>query len=100
MLPCQGYLPSLNLSELLCQLAVMSSEQSQEAICKAFHIGAADYLIKPIRKNEVATLWHHIWRKVMAAGVLLLLTGLLAFTDGRTGSIANCGTDVTRSVVV
>ncbi len=49
-------------------IAVMSSEQSQEAICKAFTVGAADYLIKPIRKNEVATLWHHIWRKVMAAG--------------------------------
>lgn len=48
--------------------AVMSSEQSQEAICKAFTVGAADYLIKPIRKNEVATLWHHIWRRVMAAG--------------------------------
>ncbi|CAL8466512.1 g6048 [Coccomyxa elongata] len=47
---------------------VMSSEQSQEAICKAFTVGAADYLIKPIRKNEVATLWHHIWRRVMAAG--------------------------------
>ncbi|EIE26260.1 hypothetical protein COCSUDRAFT_64410 [Coccomyxa subellipsoidea C-169] len=72
-------MPKVDGMDLVCEVnqrkvwshlpvIVMSSEQSQEAICKAFTVGAADYLIKPIRKNEVATLWHHIWRKVMAAG--------------------------------
>ena len=40
----------------------MSSEASQEAIRKAFAVGAVDYLIKPIRRNEVVTLWQHVWR--------------------------------------
>jgi PleD family two-component response regulator len=57
-----------HFAEMSACNVVMSTEQSQAAICKAFTVGAADYLIKPIRKNEVATLWHHIWRRVMAAG--------------------------------
>ena len=37
--------------------AVMSSQSSQDAVLKAFEAGARDYLVKPIRKNEVTTLW-------------------------------------------
>jgi pseudo-response regulator 5 len=25
--------------------------------------GAADFLIKPVRKNELTNLWQHVWRK-------------------------------------
>jgi DNA-binding response OmpR family regulator len=49
----------------------MSSEASQDAICKAFAVGAVDYLVKPIRRNEVVTLWQHVWRNAansIAAG--------------------------------
>mmetsp|Transcript_28454 Transcript_28454/g.62608 ORF Transcript_28454/g.62608 Transcript_28454/m.62608 type:complete len:790 (+) Transcript_28454:109-2478(+) len=43
-------------------VVVMSSQDSQESVLQAFEAGAADYLIKPLRKNEVATLWQHVWR--------------------------------------
>ncbi len=42
-----------------CFAAVMSS---QESVLKAFEAGAKDYLIKPVRRNELATLWQHVWR--------------------------------------
>lgn len=40
----------------------MSSQASQESVLKAFEAGAKDYLIKPVRRNELATLWQHVWR--------------------------------------
>lgn len=43
-------------------IVVMSSHDSQENVMQAFEAGAKDYLIKPIRRNEVSTLWQHIWR--------------------------------------
>ena len=43
-------------------VAVMSSQSSQESVLKAFEAGAKDYLIKPVRRNELATLWQHVWR--------------------------------------
>ncbi len=45
-----------------CFAAVMSSQSSQESVLKAFEAGAKDYLIKPVRRNELATLWQHVWR--------------------------------------
>ena len=46
----------------------MSSQSSQEAVLKAFEAGARDYLVKPIRKNEVTTLWQHLWRFSQTSG--------------------------------
>lgn len=43
-------------------IIVMSSQASQESVLKAFEAGAKDYLIKPVRRNELATLWQHVWR--------------------------------------
>ena len=51
-----------------CTPAVMSSQSSQEAVLKAFEAGARDYLVKPIRKNEVTTLWQHLWRFSQTSG--------------------------------
>ena len=52
----------------------MSSEAQSDLVREAFAVGAADFLVKPIRRNEVVTLWQHVWRSMQVlagAGKLL-----------------------------
>ena len=51
---------SMTIKCTLC--AVMSSLEGQERVLEAFQAGASDYLIKPIRRNELSTLWQHVWK--------------------------------------
>lgn len=41
---------------------VMSSDSSHKVVLEAFEAGASDFLIKPMRRNELTTLWQHAWR--------------------------------------
>lgn len=47
--------------EILC--AVMSSNASMSLVFKCLSNGAVDFLVKPIRKNELKNLWQHVWRR-------------------------------------
>ncbi|KAF6136248.1 hypothetical protein GIB67_001657 [Kingdonia uniflora] len=42
---------------------IMSSYDSMNAVLKCTSRGAADFLVKPLRKNELKNLWQHVWRK-------------------------------------
>ncbi|XP_010559150.1 PREDICTED: two-component response regulator-like APRR9 isoform X2 [Tarenaya hassleriana] len=42
---------------------MMSSQDSFSMVLKCMLRGAADYLIKPVRKNELRNLWQHVWRR-------------------------------------
>lgn len=42
---------------------VMSSQDSVSTVYKCMCRGAADYLVKPIRINELRNLWQHVWRR-------------------------------------
>ncbi|GMJ13625.1 pseudo-response regulator 5 [Hibiscus trionum] len=42
---------------------MMSSQDSVSAVYKCMLTGAADYLVKPIRRNELRNLWQHVWRR-------------------------------------
>ncbi|KAH0470841.1 hypothetical protein IEQ34_000564 [Dendrobium chrysotoxum] len=42
---------------------MMSSNDSVSIAFKCMIKGAADFLVKPIRKNELKNLWQHFWRK-------------------------------------
>ena len=66
--------PSLLISYSLTQpsvctvAAVMSSNGDKEAVMKCLHSGAADYLVQPLRQNELQNLWTRVWwRKVSLA---------------------------------
>lgn len=43
--------------------AVMSCHDSMGIVLKCLSEGAADFLVKPIRKNELKNLWQHVWRR-------------------------------------
>ncbi|PKA46141.1 Two-component response regulator-like PRR95 [Apostasia shenzhenica] len=42
---------------------MMSSHDSISIVYKCMMKGASDFLVKPIRKNELGNLWQHVWRK-------------------------------------
>ncbi|KAK4792111.1 hypothetical protein SAY86_022546 [Trapa natans] len=42
---------------------MMSSQDSIGNVYKCMLKGAADYLVKPIRRNELQNLWQHVWRR-------------------------------------
>ncbi|KAK3023917.1 hypothetical protein RJ639_043460 [Escallonia herrerae] len=46
---------------------MMSSNDSMGIVFKCLSKGAVDFLVKPIRKNELKTLWQHVWRKCQSS---------------------------------
>ncbi|KAK1379103.1 two-component response regulator-like PRR37 [Heracleum sosnowskyi] len=49
-------------------LIMMSSNDSMGIVFKCLSKGAVDFLVKPIRKNELKHLWQHVWRKCHTSG--------------------------------
>ncbi|MQM02496.1 hypothetical protein Taro_035266 [Colocasia esculenta] len=49
---------------------MMSSHDSINMVFKCMLKGAADFLVKPIRKNELRNLWQHVWRRNSSNGGL------------------------------
>ncbi|XP_077248373.1 two-component response regulator-like protein [Tasmannia lanceolata] len=47
---------------------MMSSHDSISVVFKCMLRGAADFLVKPIRKNELRNLWQHVWRRHSSSG--------------------------------
>ena len=60
--------------DFICFL-VMSSQDSMTMVLKCMLKGAADYLIKPMRKNELKNLWQHVWRRLTVSLMFLILFG-------------------------
>uniref|UniRef100_A0A803PQG3 Two-component response regulator-like APRR5 n=1 Tax=Cannabis sativa TaxID=3483 RepID=A0A803PQG3_CANSA len=46
---------------------MMSSQDSIGIVYRCMMRGAADYLVKPIRRNELSNLWQHVWRRKSAS---------------------------------
>eukprot|EP00898_Chlorokybus_atmophyticus_P005438 jgi/Chlat1/5896/Chrsp4S06397 len=44
-------------------VVMMSSADSAETVMQCIQLGAADFLLKPVRKNELKNLWQHVWRR-------------------------------------
>lgn len=47
-------------------LAVTSPQEDREVMVACLQLGAADYMIKPLRHNELRNLWARVywWRRV------------------------------------
>lgn len=48
---------------------MMSSQDSVSTVYKCMLRGAADFLVKPVRKNELRNLWQHVWRRQASSSV-------------------------------
>ncbi|CAA0830479.1 Two-component response regulator-like APRR7 [Striga hermonthica] len=46
---------------------MMSSHDSMGLVFKCLSKGAVDFLLKPIRKNELKNLWQHVWRRCQSS---------------------------------
>ncbi|KAK2647681.1 hypothetical protein Ddye_015170 [Dipteronia dyeriana] len=46
---------------------MMSSLDSMGLVFKCLSKGAVDFLVKPIRKNELKNLWQHVWRRCQSS---------------------------------
>ncbi|XP_039063976.1 two-component response regulator-like APRR7 isoform X2 [Hibiscus syriacus] len=45
------------------RVIMMSSQDSMNLVFKCLSKGAVDFLVKPVRKNELKNLWQHVWRR-------------------------------------
>lgn len=45
-------------------VAVYSSQDDRERVIECLQLGACDYLVKPLRQNELRNLWTRVWRQV------------------------------------
>ncbi|TKY64158.1 Two-component response regulator PRR95 [Spatholobus suberectus] len=57
---------SLIMEHDICKnipVIMMSSHDSVSTVLKCMLKGAVDFLIKPIRRNELRNLWRHVWRR-------------------------------------
>ena len=55
----------------------MSSNDSITTVFKCMLKGAADFLIKPVRRNELKNLWQHVWRRISVSSLPYLLVDYL-----------------------
>ncbi|KAF5957657.1 hypothetical protein HYC85_004882 [Camellia sinensis] len=48
---------------------MMSAQDEVSIVVKCLRLGAADYLVKPLRTNELLNLWTHMWRRRRTLGL-------------------------------
>ncbi|KAI9174019.1 hypothetical protein LWI28_010418 [Acer negundo] len=48
---------------------MMSAQDEVSIVVKCLRLGAADYLVKPLRTNELLNLWTHMWRRRRMLGL-------------------------------
>ncbi|XP_023524920.1 two-component response regulator-like APRR1 [Cucurbita pepo subsp. pepo] len=48
---------------------MMSTQDEVPIVVKCLRLGAADYLVKPLRTNELLNLWTHMWRRRRMLGL-------------------------------
>lgn len=60
-------LSKINKMQRNIPVIMMSSHDSMSLVFKCLSKGAVDFLVKPIRKNELKILWQHVWRRCQSS---------------------------------
>ncbi|KAI4980565.1 hypothetical protein ZWY2020_021050 [Hordeum vulgare] len=50
-------------------IIMMSNRDEVSVVVKCLRLGAAEYLVKPLRMNELLNLWTHVWRRRRMLGL-------------------------------
>lgn len=50
-------------------VVMMSVQDEMAVVVKCLRLGAVDYLLKPLRTNELLNLWTHMWRRRRMLGL-------------------------------
>uniref|UniRef100_A0A0E0K2H5 Pseudo-response regulator 1 n=1 Tax=Oryza punctata TaxID=4537 RepID=A0A0E0K2H5_ORYPU len=50
-------------------IIMMSNRDEVSVVVKCLRLGAAEYLVKPLRTNELLNLWTHVWRRRRMLGL-------------------------------
>ncbi|XP_022641126.1 two-component response regulator ORR21-like [Vigna radiata var. radiata] len=51
--------------EIDLHVIMMSGDSTTSAVMKGIRHGACDYLIKPVREEELRNIWQHVVRKIL-----------------------------------
>lgn len=51
------------IAAFLLYFSVMSAKDEVSVVVRCLRLGAADYLVKPLRTNELLNIWTHVWRR-------------------------------------
>ncbi|KAJ4836592.1 hypothetical protein Tsubulata_043494 [Turnera subulata] len=65
---------------------MMSAHDSMGIVFKCLSKGAVDFLVKPIRKNELKNLWQHVWRRCHSSSGSGSESGTRTKTSGKSKS--------------
>lgn len=71
----------------------MSAQDEVSVVVKCLRLGAADYLMKPLRTNELLNIWTHMWRRrrmVDMKNSYSLMLLLMCFTLKVRANIYSC----------
>ncbi|XP_073013313.1 two-component response regulator-like APRR9 isoform X2 [Typha latifolia] len=81
---------------------MMSSQDSIGVVLKCMLKGAVDFLVKPVRKNELRNLWQHVWRRHCASSQAYAsdnnaASNHISANGSETGENSNSGSDAQSS---
>ncbi|KAJ4978163.1 hypothetical protein NE237_008943 [Protea cynaroides] len=91
-------MPDLSGIGLLCKIMsdrtcknipviMMSSHDSMGIVFKCLSKGAVDFLVKPIRKNELKNLWQHVWRRCHSSSGSRSESGIQTQTSAKSKNV-------------
>ncbi|KAK9156838.1 hypothetical protein Scep_003412 [Stephania cephalantha] len=96
-----GLLSKIMNNEICKNIPVimMSSHDSVGIVFQCMLKGASDFLVKPVRKNELRNLWQHVWRKCRSTNYGNEFENGSANADNRsrTGELSRAGSDTQSS---
>ncbi|KAL8193329.1 hypothetical protein R6Q57_026910 [Mikania cordata] len=75
---------------------MMSSHDSMGLVFKCLSKGAVDFLVKPIRKNELKNLWQHVWRRCQSSSGSGSESGTQAQKSVNSKSNLRCSSSVRK----